>query len=247
MTSQNQVVLITRTRSFQQARSSIDSGKTRGIYQFLESWATFSSRRFLAGRVYHRRVRLHLSLFLLFLPLFHRPASLGMLMSFFRNPSSLIRGTSRARFFVSERMSRLIDEWRTYTLSVVGRVAALGGGADMCPRCPEQRSAVSYYTLDTPIFRRIATNTLMTGRTREKGAAKPHTVSLIEEKNTISKIARSTCRMSNIEHRSRCKQLSLEGFVIIFNFANLYDYHENSVASSGLILSLINGAKYDVT
>lgn len=39
-----------------------------------------------------------------------------MLMSFFRNPSSPIRGTSPARFFVSERMSRLIDECRTYTL-----------------------------------------------------------------------------------------------------------------------------------
>jgi hypothetical protein len=51
-----------------------------------------------------------------FLPLFRRPTSLGMLMSFFRNPSVPIRGTSPARFFVSERMSRLIDEWRMYTL-----------------------------------------------------------------------------------------------------------------------------------
>lgn len=45
-----------------------------------------------------------------------------------------------------------------------------GGGADMCPRCPEQRSALSYYTLDTPIFRRIAANTRRRVARQKKGA-----------------------------------------------------------------------------
>lgn len=159
--SRNQVVLITRARSFQQARSSIDSEETRGIHRFLESWATFRSRWFLAGRVYRRRVRLHLSLSLslLFLPLFRHPTSLGMLMSFFRNPSSLIRGTSPARFFVSERMSRLIDEWRTYTLRLWDEWLCWAAVLTCVRGVRSSVSTVSYYTLDTPIFRRIATNT----------------------------------------------------------------------------------------
>jgi len=112
-------VLINYAWSFQQARSSIDSGETHGIRWFLESWTTFRSRGFLpVARTIIDRVCTFLSLSppLVFLPLFRRPTSLGMLMSFFRNPSAPIRGTSPARFFVSERMSRLIDEWRMYTL-----------------------------------------------------------------------------------------------------------------------------------
>lgn len=98
----------------------IDSVEMRGIRQFLESWTTFRSRRFLAslGRTIVMSVctfhSLSFLLSLLFLALFR--STLGMLMSFFRNPSSPIRGTSPVRFFVSERMSRLIDEWRIYTL-----------------------------------------------------------------------------------------------------------------------------------
>lgn len=180
-----------RGRSFQQARSLIDSGKTRGIYQFLESWATFSSRRFLAGRVYHRRVRLHLSLFLLFLPLFHRPASLGMLMSFFRNPSSLIRGTSPARFFVSERMSRLIDEWRTYTFCC-GTSGCIGRRCWHVSEVSEVSEATFCRVLLYTGHPDISTDRdkyLNDGpHARKRSYYPPHTVSPIEEKNTVSEI-----------------------------------------------------------
>lgn len=89
------------------------------------------------------------------LPLFRRPtsSSLGMLMSFFRNPSAPIRGTSPARFFVSERMSRLIDEWRTYTPLLrdgTGEADVEADVADMCPRCPRRRFCrVLLYAGDT--------------------------------------------------------------------------------------------------
>lgn len=128
----------------------------RGIRRFLESWTTLKSRRFLAGCLYDFGVLVCtlLSLFLLRFSSFlsfpppHVARYVNVIL-----PKLLvlpIRGTSPARFFVKERISRLIDEWRDYGIHYA---------ADMCPRCSKQRSAVSYYTLDTPIFRRIAANT----------------------------------------------------------------------------------------
>lgn len=142
-----------------------------------------------------------------------------MLMSFFRNPSSLIRGTSLARFFVSERMSRLIDEWRTYTL----RCGTSGCVGRRCWHVSEVSGATFCRVLLYAGHPDISTDRdkyLMTGRTPEKGATTPHTMSPIEEKDIVSKIrgARYLWNFSGVEHQSKVTNSRILAFVAYFLF-----------------------------
>lgn len=123
-----------RVRSFQQARSSIDSGETRGICRFLESWTAYRKRTadFLpVACTFATCPSAPFSSVLssLLLPACFPPPHVARYVNVILPkplpPRSPIRATSPARFFVSERMSRLIDEWRTYTLSLLNEPRVL--------------------------------------------------------------------------------------------------------------------------
>lgn len=166
---------------------------------------------FLPVCLYHQRVR-PFSLFLLFLPLFRHPTSLGMLMSFFRNPSSLIRGTSPARFFVSERMSRLIDEWWTYTL----RCGTSGCVGRRCWHVSEVSEATFCRVLLYAGHPDISTDRdkySMTGRTSKKVA----TMSPIEEKNIVSKMCGARYLWNYLALNRFCRKQNLNAFIDIIN------------------------------